>query len=197
MRFAVSAACPWVKINQTTRRLNRPRAVASGMVSRVTTRPDPPTAGDERAILLGWLAFHRETLAMKCDGLSRQQLITMSIPPSDLSLLGLVRHLTEMERGYFVYGIGGGTFQLVYCTDENPDADIAGVADADPDADFATWQAECAHADRLIAVVPSLDDLGAAGNSLRWNLAKVLQEYARHNGHADLLRQRIDGVAGE
>lgn len=152
----------------------------------------------ERDLLLGWLAFHRDALATKLEGLSAEHLVSVSAPPSDLTLLGLVRHLTEMERVYLVYALGGGDFALVYCTDDKPDADIVGLRPAMAKASIARWHKERKAADALVARVPSLDAT-AKGNrySVRWNLLKVIQEYARHNGHADILRERIDGARGE
>ncbi|HEX7994845.1 MAG TPA: DinB family protein [Streptosporangiaceae bacterium] len=159
--------------------------------------PEPGNA-TERELLLGWLAFHREALAAKCEGLTPDQLVQTSASPSDLSLLGLVRHLTEMEHVYLVYALGGGTFGLIYCTDENPDGDIAGLSAAMAPASLDRWQDERARADQLLSAAPAVEAI-AAGNrfSVRWNLLKVIQEYARHNGHADLIRERIDGVTGE
>ncbi len=159
--------------------------------------PEPASAG-ERELLLGWLAFHRDALAAKCDGLTAEQLCEASAPPSDLSLLGLVRHMTEMEHVYLVYAIGGGPFGLVYCTDAEPDADIAGLSASMAPGSLDRWRAERARADQLISSARSLE-AAAAGNrlSVRWNLVKVIQEYARHNGHADLIRERIDGATGE
>ena len=159
--------------------------------------PEPRNA-DERDLLLGWLAFHRDALEAKCSGLTGEQLVESSVPPSDLSLLGLVRHMTEMERCYLVYALGGGTFELVYCTNDNPDGDIAGLQpEMTPDS-VQRWKQERADADRLLSGTNSLDAI-AQGNGLtvRWNLIKVIQEYARHNGHADLIRESIDGVTGE
>lgn len=163
----------------------------------VDRAPEPGNA-DERELLLGWLAFHRDALAAKCEGLTPDQLVQASASPSDLSLLGLVRHLTEMEHVYLVYALGGGTFGLIYCTDENPDGDIAGLSAAMAPASLDRWHYERARADQLLSAAPALDAT-ATGNrfSVRWNLLKVIQEYARHNGHADLIRERIDGVTGE
>jgi hypothetical protein len=159
--------------------------------------PEPP-AGGERELLLGWLAFHRDALAAKCDGMSAEQLVTMAAPPSDLSLLGLVRHLTEMERVYLVRALEGGELRLIYCTGAAPDGDIVGLTADLSRASVERWHEERAHADRLLAAAGALDDT-APGNgfSVRWNLVKVIQEYARHNGHADLIRQAIDGATGE
>jgi hypothetical protein len=148
--------------------------------------------------LLGWLAFHRDALAAKCEGLTGEQLVTRSAPPSDLSLLGLVRHMTEMEHTYLVLALARGGFSRVYSSDEAPDADIR---DLQPDmvaASMARWHDERRLADQLISATGPLG-AAAPGNrfSIRWNLVKVIQEYARHNGHADLIRERIDGAKGE
>jgi uncharacterized protein DUF664 len=161
-------------------------------------RAAEPDNLDERGLLLGWLAFHRDALAAKCDGLTDEQLTSAAAPPSDLSLLGLVRHLTEMERVYVVYALGGGEFSFVYCTDDEPDADIVGLSPAMARPSLDRWHQERRAADDLIAECPSLDSK-AAGNrfSVRWNLLKAIQEYARHNGHADIIRERIDGATGE
>jgi hypothetical protein len=164
----------------------------------VQRAPEPGNVG-ERELLLGWLAFHRDALAAKCDGLSAEQLVMAAAAPSDLSLLGLVRHMTEMEHAYLVHALaGGGPFSWIYCTDEAPDGDIAGLAPELAAASLARWRQERARADQLLS---STGPLGAisAGNrfSVRWNLMKVIGEYARHNGHADIVRQRIDGATGE
>ncbi|MDR2987809.1 MAG: DinB family protein [Nocardiopsaceae bacterium] len=159
--------------------------------------PEPGNVA-ERELLLGWLAFHRDALAAKCEGLTPEQLVQTSASPSDLSLLGLIRHMTEMEHVYLVYALGGGTFGLVYCTDDEPDADIVGLsADLVP-ASMTRWHDERARADQLLSSEQTLD-AASSGNkfSVRWNLIKVIQEYARHNGHADLIRERIDGATGE
>ena len=161
-------------------------------------RAAEPDNLDERGLLLGWLAFYRDALAAKCEGLTDEQLVSAAAPPSDLSLLGLVRHLTEMEHVYVVYALGGGEFALVYCTDDEPDADIVGLSPAMARSSLDRWHEERDAADALIAGCTSLD-ASAAGNrySVRWNLLKVIQEYARHNGHADIIRERIDGATGE
>jgi Protein of unknown function (DUF664) len=161
-------------------------------------RAPEPVDGDEREVLTGWLAFHRDALAAKCAGLTDEQLVLTAAAPSDLSLLGLVRHLTEMERVYLVWALGGGQLQLVYCTDEEPDGDIVGIGAELAAPSMRRWQAERQAADALLAGADSLDAIGAGNRrSVRWNVVKLLQEYARHNGHADLIRQRIDGATGE
>lgn len=160
-------------------------------------RTPEPEVFDERPLLLQWLAFHRDALAAKIDGLTPEELVIASTPPSDLTLLGLVRHLTEMERAYLVWALGGGGLNWVYCSDRHPDADLVGVTPDMYEASLRTWQAERARGDALIAT-HELDDVGKGnGYTLRWNLIKLIQEYARHNGHADLIRQAIDGAVGE
>jgi hypothetical protein len=150
---------------------------------------------DERGQLREWLVLYREKIAEKCAGLAGEQLARKSVPPSGLSLLGLVRHLTEMERAYLRNGLGGAALPPVYCTDTDPDADFEGVDGADADRALAAWREECRLADEAIAAAPSLD--AGARRPLRWCLVKLATEYARHTGHADLLRERIDGVVGD
>jgi hypothetical protein len=150
---------------------------------------------DDRDQLRDWLVLYRGKIAEKCAGLSGEQLARMSVPPSGLSLLGLVRHLTEMERAWLRNAVDGAGLPPVYCTDEEPDADFGGVDAADADQVLATWREECRLADEAIAAAPSLD--AGARPPLRWCLVKVATEYARHTGHADLLRERIDGVVGD
>jgi hypothetical protein len=158
-----------------------------------------PAEGDERAVLLGWLDFHRRTLAEKCAGLTDAQLVDRSAPPSPLSLLGLVRHLTIMERVYGSYALGAAEFDLIYCDDENEDGDFENIGPADVAPSIAAWHREQQLASAAIEAVGEMGGGRESGNrySLRWNLVKLLQEYARHNGHADLLRERIDGASGE
>ncbi len=161
--------------------------------------PEPPD-GDERSVLLGWLAFHRNALEAKCASLDATQLVTRSVPPTSLSLLGLLRHLTEMERAYAVWALGPKTdLQWVWgeYTDGGPEWDI----DADAsmlEESMTAWDREKRVADSRIQQHATLDSVGAGnGQSLRWNLQKLIGEYARHNGHVDLIRERIDGQTGE
>lgn len=161
--------------------------------------PEPPD-GDERDVLLGWLAFHRDALKAKCAGLDADQLAMRSAPPSALSLLGLVRHLTEMERVYAAWALGPkAELRFVWgdYTDGGPEWDID--ADASMLADsMAAWEREKHAADERIRQHAELGSVGAGnGYSLRWNLQKLVGEYARHNGHADLIRERLDGQTGE
>lgn len=161
-------------------------------------RAPEPEANDEVGVVVGWLNFHRDALAAKCDGLTDEQLVTASAPPSTLTLLGLVRHLTEIEHDYLVNDLSGENHGVIYCTDDDPEADIENL-DASMVADsMERWRRELAAADELIARHRDLSDIAASGKgSVRAYLLKVLQEYARHNGHADIIRERIDGARGE
>jgi hypothetical protein len=162
-----------------------------------TERPYAPYECDERTMLTQWLDYQRATLALKCEGLTPDQLRTRAVPPSELSLLGLVRHAAEFENLWFRFWLAG----------EGPvhrwegDEDFA-VDGADVDEAFDYWRAECANSREVVASFASLDDVGAgqtpgAGISVRWTLVHLIEEYARHNGHADLLREVIDGVTGQ
>lgn len=165
-------------------------------------RTDPPIVAGEREMLDSWLDFHRATLAWKCDGLTDEQLREQSAPPSIMSLLGLVRHLAEVERGWFRQVLAGEDVPDLYVTPDDPDAEFTGAATADVAASFADWRAECDLARKAAAAALSLDVLAARPTrsgrvSLRWIMVHMIEEYARHNGHADLLRERIDGVTGD
>jgi uncharacterized damage-inducible protein DinB len=164
----------------------------------MTSYTNPPKVADERTMLDAWLDRHRETLLWKCEGLSDDQLRERAAPPSSLSLLGLVRHMSEVERGWFA-AFAGADASTIYYTDDEPDADFDGIRDADVKADFATFRAEVDSARRLVSE-RSLDDTEVLHRgtefSLRWIMVHMIEEYARHNGHADLLRERIDGATG-
>ena len=170
---------------------------------RADERPEPPTTGDERSTLVGFLDFQRATLEWKCDGLSAEQLARRAVPTSTLSLLGLVRHLAEVERSWFRRRFADEDAPPLYFTDAEPDLDFDGaVADEAVVARaFADWRAQIARAQEIIAAAPLertfVHDRTGETISLRWILAHMIEEYARHNGHADLLREAIDGATGE
>jgi uncharacterized damage-inducible protein DinB len=160
-------------------------------------RVDPPYEADERTMLNSWLDYQRATLAYKCEGLTADQLRTQSVPPSSLSLLGLVRHMAEVELNWFRFWLGGEGPNPRYADEEEWDVERADVAEA-----FDYWRSECQNARDVVATFASLDDVGAgqtvgAGISVRWTLVHMIEEYARHNGHADLLREQIDGTTGD
>ncbi|WFE41575.1 DinB family protein [Micromonospora sp. WMMD998] len=161
----------------------------------------PPDA-DERTLLDAFLDFQRDALVRKCDGLSDEQLRARPVPSSALSLLGLVRHLATVERWYF-QGVStdapwpGDLFDLT----DDVDAPFHDVADATGPETFALWREQVA-ASRRIAGTRSLDAIGrtpgsGAERSLRWVLTHMIDEYARHLGQADILREAIDGRTGE
>jgi len=162
-------------------------------------RTIPPLEADERATLTAFLDFQRATLAVKCDGLTEAQLKERAVPPSSLSLLGLVRHMAEVERNWFRPVLGGEPMSLIFAPDMDWEAAFRDVAAADVAEAFRRWQAECDHARELVAAAPTLDVRGFRLRGyvgLRWVLTHMIEEYARHNGHADLLRERLDGVTG-
>ncbi|MFE2104490.1 DinB family protein [Kitasatospora sp. NPDC059463] len=165
-------------------------------------RTETPRFGAERATLTSFLDHQRDTFAMKCAGLTTEQLRARPLLPSTLSLLGLARHLAEIERSWFRNTLADEACPGFW---KHPDGSFADfdVDDADPDEAFTRWRRECAHARELVAAAPSLDvpgylrPSGEQSWSLRWILVHMIEEYARHNGHADLLRERLDGRTGE
>jgi uncharacterized damage-inducible protein DinB len=165
-----------------------------------TERGGPPLVGSEREMLRGFLDYHRATLAIKCDGLSDEELRRRSSPPSTLSLLGLVRHMAEVERVWFRRVINGDDLPLVW-SDEGDFQAAYDARDASRPAAFEAWQAEIAQARRIERAADSLDVIGhhhrtGEAVSLRLVMLHLIQEYARHNGHADFLREAIDGAVG-
>lgn len=145
-----------------------------------------------------WLDFHRATLLSKCAGLTGEQLGARSVPPSSLSLHVLVRHMTQVERNWFRAAFTDDPGPAFPAGQDEFDADTA-----DAETDVARFDAEVEHSRRLAAAQPSLDTLGTGirggeriAPSLRWVYVHMIEEYARHNGHADLLRERIDGAVG-
>jgi uncharacterized damage-inducible protein DinB len=164
-------------------------------------RDEPPAIADERSMLTGWLTFHRQTLLAKCTGLATEQLRLRAAEPSNLSLLGLVRHMAEVERSWWQRRVAGRDVDFLYCDlENNPDGDFDDVEEADAEAAFATFAREIDEAQK-IAETRSLDETffhthRQVEMSVRWVYVHMIEEYARHNGHADLLREQIDGVTG-
>uniref|UniRef100_A0AAU2JJT0 DinB family protein n=1 Tax=Streptomyces sp. NBC_00049 TaxID=2903617 RepID=A0AAU2JJT0_9ACTN len=160
-----------------------------------------PATGDERRMLAAFLADHRTTLELKCSGLG-EELAHRAVEPSTLSLLGLVRHLADVERRWFRKVLAGQDAPPLFSSPADPDGDFDGaVAElAAVEAAWAAWRSEVAFAERFVAEAPDLDveadDAWRGKVSLRWVLIHMVEEYARHNGHADLLRERIDGAIG-
>jgi hypothetical protein len=161
------------------------------------TRTDPPSLGDERSMLDAWIDYYRATVLHKCAGLSPEQLVERSCPPSPMSLIGLVRHLTEMERAYG-HRLADPQTPLYYCTDANPEADFEDVSPAAVDEDLKIYVEHCASSRTIMAGFGLDDRFGRTSSySLRWVYLYLIKEYARHCGHADLLRERVDGATGE
>jgi len=165
-------------------------------------RSDPPLVTGERAALEAWLDYQRETLLLKCSGLTAAQLRERAVPPSGLTLLGLVRHMTEVERWWFrVHGANQDmTFRY---TEENLDADFEDLDEPDAEVVLAAYWEEAGLARAAVRgldlehVVPCHGDHPERVRNLRWIYLHMIEEYARHNGHADLLRERIDGATGQ
>lgn len=164
------------------------------------TRTRPPRAAGEPETLTAFLDWHRATLELKCGGLSPEQLSMQALPPSTLSLHGILRHLGGVESWWFGTQFGGEGFYTLYDVMNDSDADFGGVADGDPAEALAAWRDAC---DRSRAVVAGAGSLEARGRTiagetinLRFVLVNMIAEYARHNGHADLLRERLDGRTG-
>lgn len=164
-------------------------ATVGAMTVPDVARSTPARSADERALLDGWLDYYRATMQDKCAGLSPDQLVERSCPPSAVSLIGLVRHLTEMERVY-AHRLAEPNLPLRYVTDLSPDADFDDATPATADTDLRTFAAHCTRSRQVMAALP-LD------SNLRWTYLYLIKEYSRHLGHADLIRERIDGATGE
>jgi uncharacterized damage-inducible protein DinB len=162
--------------------------------------PDPE---DEKSNVLGYLRGYRLTMEMKCEGLDAEQLARRSVPPSTMSLLGLVRHMADVERYWFRRVMAGAHAPALYWSDDVADADWNGAV-ADPEVVAEAWRAwkdEVAFAEAWMETRDDLSLRGTMSNgetvSLRDVLVHMVEEYARHCGHADLLRERIDGRVGQ
>ena len=180
--------------------------MTSGMMAADPSIPreDPDLDGDELTVLGQYLDYHRATLAMKCTRLSAADLKRRAVPTSGLTLLGLVRHLTEVEYSWFCEWLDGQPEKSVYYTDDDPNGDFDNL-DTHPVADVWTaYQAQVEESRRILATFSDggepargLPSRSNRPRNVRWILAHMVEEYARHNGHADLLREAIDGETGE
>jgi uncharacterized damage-inducible protein DinB len=166
-----------------------------------TDRPMPPLAADERTTLEAWLDFYRATLLRKCADLDDGALRAASVPPSPLTLLGLVQHLAEVERNWFRRVLAGEQAPPIYDPSADPDGDDGGF-DVTDDSTLAAatevWRAEV-DAGRRHSAGRTLEDTSpfmGTEVSLRWIYLHMIGEYARHCGQADLLRERLDGATG-
>ena len=168
-----------------------------------TDRARPAQNAGEREMLTGWLEHHRGILIWKCEDLTAEQLRQRAVPPSSLSLLGLVRHMAEVERGWLRQVFLSEDVPDLYDRSADEDADFNDVDQADPAEAFSAFERECAVSRRVVAQAQSLDVLSKQVSertgqpfSLRWIVTHMIEEYARHNGHADLLRECVDGSTG-
>ncbi|EST20860.1 hypothetical protein N566_28030 [Streptomycetaceae bacterium MP113-05] len=164
------------------------------------TRTGPSPTSAEREMLRDFLDYHRDTLAMKCEGLSDAELRLRSMPPSTLSLLALVRHMAEVERAWFRRTINGEDIGWVW-SDGQDYQEAFRVGAATGAQGFAAWRVEVEHSRRIERGAESLDLTGyhpkwESEVSLRMVMLHLIHEYARHNGHADLLREGVDGATG-
>ncbi|TWP47307.1 DinB family protein [Lentzea tibetensis] len=163
------------------------------------TRPPVPYTGSERDLLIAFLDHHRQTFELKCRGLDQAQMSTMAVPPSGLSLHGLLRHLAGTEQWWFSTQFLGSDEPMIYYSDDDPDQDFEHL-DGPVEEAWAAWHEQVARSREIVAAA-SLDDEGTVLRhdlpvSLRRIMIHMIVEYARHNGHADLLRERIDGATG-
>ncbi len=162
-------------------------------------RTEPAFVLSERAMLEGWLEFHRTTLLFKCEGLDDAGRKARPVPTSNLSLHGLVRHMAEVEHNWFHRTLlDDPTAPARWSDPDHEDGELVPLDDADWESDLAAWHQEC-EASRLAAATRQLDDVGVRHGepcSLRWIYNHMIEEYARHNGHADLIRELVDGEVG-
>jgi uncharacterized damage-inducible protein DinB len=157
--------------------------------------PDGPLTGPERPMLEGYLASHRAYLLHKCAGLTGDQLARCSVPPSNLSLLGLLRHMAKVERRWFRERLGRQELEPMFDPQLGIDADFEALDPAQAEDAYARFVEECRLADEVIEAA-SYEDLVPSRHgdmSLRAVVVHMIEEYAQHNGHADLIREAIDG----
>ena len=161
-------------------------------------RSEPGFIQPERSMLESWLEFHRLTLLLKCEGLDDDQRKARPVATSKLSLHGLLRHMAEVERNWFRRVLGGEDIGHIWADPAVEDSELVPLDGADWEGDLAAWQSECETA-RAAASDRGLDDTGMRRGqpcSLRWIYNHMIEEYARHNGHADLIRELVDGTVG-
>jgi hypothetical protein len=163
-------------------------------------RPRIPRVAGEREALTAYLEYYRATVELKCRGLTTEQARTRSMPPSTMSLHGLVRHLAGVERWWFQQNFERREVPFLFYAEDHPDLDFDPPSDADFESDLDLWRAECA-VSREVVAAHDLDDTARPLDwyedvDLRWLMLRMITEYAQHCGHLDLLREGIDGRTG-
>ena len=162
-------------------------------------RSEPDFSLGDRDMLEAWLEFHRLTLQLKVEGLDDDARKRRPIESSLLSLHGLVRHMAEVERSWFQRTLAqDGAATPIWFTEAEPDGDLVPLDEAVFEDDLAVWEREC-ETSRRIAASRALEDAGVRHGQpcpLRWIYVHMIEEYARHNGHADLIRELVDGAVG-
>lgn len=159
-----------------------------------------PNEGNERDLLTAFLEFHRQTLLWKCSGLTGEQLTSHSVPSTGMTLLGLIRHLTDVERAWLREVTSETPVQSLYWGQPERDSDFDDVAASDAEGDYATYVSElelCRQMQSKDLDATVVDPENGERFTFRWILIHLIEEYARHNGHADLIREAIDGETGE
>ncbi|MGP0030723.1 MAG: DinB family protein [Acidimicrobiales bacterium] len=164
-------------------------------------RDEPPFTAGELASLTAWLDYQRCTLRLKCDGLTGEQMVQPSVPPSGLTLLGLVQHMTLVEWWWFEHIFDGGATPQPYLSEDDPDYEFHALDPGRAEAALRAFVSQCAHSRAIVGRAESLDARSTSPErhtrDLRWIMVHMIEEYARHNGHADLLRECIDGTVGD
>lgn len=163
-------------------------------------RTPPPAIADERAALAAWLDWHRTALVEKLDGLDDEQLRRPMVP-SGTSLLGLVKHLTEVEQGWFVNEYAQLGEEPLFETEEDPEAGFRPEPDETAESIVAGYLAMCERSRTILDAAASLDETVPNGRWGRIDLRRIvihmIEETARHNGHADIIRELLDGSTGD
>lgn len=173
--------------------------VATSQVWPVPRRAVIPRAADEFTMLKAYLEHYRETFELKCAGVPADRMAERSSPPSTMSLHGLTRHLAGVERWWFAINFAGLDLPMLHYSDDDPDEDFESL-DGDPFEALELWRAECERSREIVESASGLDAVGVrernGSYSLRWLMLRMIAEYAQHDGHADFLRESIDGAVG-
>lgn len=175
------------------------RPVATSAEWSVPRKVVIPTEGGELSMLKAYLEHHRESIELKCSGVAPRRMSERSAPPSTMSLHGLIRHLAGVERWWFAINFAGMDLPMLYYSDDDPEQDFEAL-EGDPLEAIAVWRAEAQRSREIVDGATSLDQVGVVARNgaytLRWLMLRMIGEYAQHAGHADFLREGIDGAIG-